>query len=297
MDNFGLYLYCLIAFVLFPGIILNLSLFIVLFKMKNQLKSYFALVKSLILADLVLSITFAFCTINSLFEGGGRSEYLRYFCFYFTEYLLYVVLLNLIALASEHYVAIIKPLHYKNWVRCRYIFCRLSTIWIIPSLLVFFGYLLPQRKDIEIEKRNNDDTVITTYIYKNDWSKTFRVPFVLTCFMIMTIIYIYIYFIVRKQQIIHQLQNQHVRTNKKALVTTTFNLLSFFLCWFPTQVAELWFQISNPTDMDNYHTLEFWMNSAIPLLIGMNSICDPLIYAVRFPAVRKVWKRKFCCCL
>ena len=302
MDKYLLFSICLITFVLFPGIILNLGIFIVLLKMEKQRKSYFALVKSLILADLVLSLFFSLCIIAFLFDievpsFGDAKIWNTYFydiCFYFTEYLLYVILLNLIALASEHYVAIIKPLHYVNWVRCRYIVCRLCAIWIIPVLLCFFGYLVPH-KYIMIENRYPNFTL--RYPYEVNWRNTFRVPFVLLCFIIMAITYIHIYCIVRKQQRLQQLQNQHAKNNKKALVTTIFNLLSFFLCWFPPLVAEIWFQIYQPSNLDDFINFTFWMNYVIQDIVFINSICDPLIYAVRLSAVRKVWKRKFCCFL
>ena len=304
-DKYLLFSICLIPFVHFPGIILNLGLFIVLLKMKNQRKSYFALVKSLIFADLVLLLLFSMCKIAFYVEIKGLrfgdsntwSNYLYHICYYSTEYLLYVILLNLIALASEHYTAIIKPLHYVNWIRHRYIICRLCAIWIIPGPLVFFEYLSPHKKNVEIDKWTDDGEHIITFVINIDWKNTFRIPFVLVCFLIIAITYIYIYFVVRKQQRLHQFQNQHAKNNKKALVTTVFIILSFFLCWAPPVVAEIWFQIRNPSDVDEVFTLQFWRNSIIPLLIGVNSICDPLIYAVRLPAVRKVWKRKICCCL
>ena len=297
MSDYAYFLYGLYAVIVFAGIVLNMLLLIILFKIKKQRKSYFALVISLIFADLGLPL----CTVLTVSVAAAGALYTwEYYSSYFYrvsyEYLLYVILLNLIALAAEHYVAIIKPLHYVNWVRCRYIVCRLCAVWIIPVLLVCLGYSMPETKVTVMEKWTDGKRNMTGFYELDiDMKDAFRIPFILVCSIVMTIVYIHIYFVVRKQQRLDQLQNQHAKNNNKALVTTTFNLLSFFVCWFPPVVAEISFQLYKPSAYYDFIIFDFWMRQAIPSIVYCNSICDPLIFALRLSAIQKMWKRKFCC--
>ena len=297
--SLSLLLFCsFTALLFFPGIILNLLLITVLFKINNQHKSYFALIRSLILADLVLPLmTTLFLSVSQVVDRYTWNQYYYpYSVFY--EYLLYVILLNLIALALEHYVAIIKPFHYVNWIRYRYIVCRLCIIWMIPGLLVFFGYLIPETKVTLMDTWNHSSEKNVTQVFKGDidMKDVYRIPFILVCFIIMAIVYIHIYCIVRKKQRHNQLQNQHAKNNNKALVTTIFILLSFFLCWFPPVVTEIWFQLYKPTVWSDFVSFHFFMRQIVPLTMYLNSICDPLIFVVRLAAVQKMWRRNFCCC-
>ena len=281
-----LYLLTLIAF---AGILMNLLLLIVLCQIPIQRKSYFALVKSLTVADLGLPLTF--CIVR-------LSPYYVYFVSEFGyDYFLYAILLNLLLLAAEHYVAILKPLYYRSWSRCRYIALRLFLIWTVPLLLVCIGYIIPAPKFMINSigfsrfgiKEEKDEISI-------EMKDAFRIPFVILVLIVMTIVYVYIYIEVRKQQRLDVEQNQNARRNNRAFVTTVLNLLSFFLCWLPPVVVEVIFQIYKPSESDDFWQFYDLAKSTIPSIVYLNSIFDPMIYALRLTDVWKKWSQMFCCC-
>ena len=130
---------------------------------------------------------------------------------------------------------------------------------------------------------------------KIDVMDTFRVPFILVCFLLMAFVYIYIYREVRKQQRLQQMHNVTVRNNQRALLISILNLVSFVICWLPPVVIELWFQFSNPKYVSEYFGNFHW-KEVVALVVYFNSICDLLIYAVRLSDIKAMWKRRFCDC-
>ena len=107
---------------------------------------------------------------------------------------MYVILLNLLLLAAEHYVAIIKPMKYERWIHCHFIALRVLMIWIVPILLVYIGHLIPPPKitiayywqlnpGLPEEKGEIDITM----------KDAFCIPFVILVLLVMVIVYVYIY--------------------------------------------------------------------------------------------------------
>ena len=261
------------------GIVLNTLLLIALHRIKTTRKSYFTLVKSLIVADLLLPFSFV-VTIMTM-------ELVLY------EYLLFVILLHLMLLVMEHYVAIMRPLYYISWTRCRFIICRLVMGWTVPVILVVISRSLPDKSL----------TLRAQYVVGTELIKTkdiFRIPFILICFISIVVVNIYMYKAVRRQERLHSYSSQQSTHNSKALVLTIFNAGSFFICWFPVVIVEIWFQVNSSGshnllyevyEIPEYRDIKYFMQ----FILLLNSICDPLIYAIRLCVVRRMWQKLFCC--
>ena len=267
------YLNMLVLGTVLAGIVLNTLLLIALHRINTTRKSYFALIKSLILSDLLLPLSFIIIVVT-----GDFALY---------EYLLYAILVHLMLLVMEHYVAIIRPLHYVRWTRRRYIICRLVMGWIVPIVLVVISRCLPDKPI----------TLRTKYFVETELIKTkdiFRIPFILGCFIGIVVVNIYMYKAVREQQRFHSFPNQHSEHNNKVLVVTILNVGTFFLCWFPVVVAEIWFHADGSVSYKTFYDFKD-LKLFIQFVPLLNSICDPLIYAIRLRVVRKMWQKLFCC--
>ena len=112
----------------------------------------------------------------------------------------------------------------------------------------------------------------------------------------MAFVYIYTYHEVQKQQRLQRTHNATARNNHQALLTTIFNLVSFIICWLPPVAGEIWFWLLDPSYISQYWEYSYWMKEVIPCVVYLNSICDPLIYALRLSHIKVMWKRRFCDC-
>ena len=284
--------------VLLTGILINALLLIILFQKKSQRKSYFSLVRSLIFADMLLPLSSALLYFLIIwFDFIIPFIHDVYEMVY--QLVLYIILLHLMILAAEHYVAIIQPLHYINWTRRRYIVIRLLIVWLCPIVLVIIGRVLPNKSLYVVNDWSYEYYVNNTDVAEEMSSNsmdTFRIPFVLVCFLVMAFVYIYIYQEVWKQQRLQQTYNASARNNHRALLTTILNLISFVICWLPPVGIEIWFQFSNPAYFSEYVHNIYLMKQVVPSIVYLNSICDPLIYALRLSDIKMMWKRRFCDC-
>ena len=245
------------------AVIWNVLLLVVLCRLKSPRRSYFSLVKSLTVADLLLPFLFFMFTMYYRTDQKIGIHVMQMI----NRYLTYVTLFHLISLSAEHFVAIMKPLHYEEWCHCRYIICRLVLCWSFPLLFIVLD-----------ETAIQDQPLIPGLI--------------ILCFLIMLVVYILIFCEVRKQQSFENSQNHHAQKNYRALMTTILNVVTFFLCWMPATVLEIWSAINMDT-LENPYILVFLHIAAN--IICFNSICDALIYSIRLTEVQKMWRKTFCC--
>ena len=252
------------------AILWNVLLLVVLCRLKSPRRSYFALVKSLTVADMLLPLVFyllSLCVEHCRIWGIPVLNVLSKLNLV-NRYSSCVILIHLICLAAEHYVAIMKPLRYEEWCRCRYVICRLVLCWTLPFFVI-------------LEETTKHDKQI------------FILPgLIVLSFLIMLVVYILIFREVRRQQRFENSQNHHARKNYRALMTTILNVVTFFLCWMPAAAIEIWSVI----DVDIFKNLYMLLFSQAGVnIICVNSICDALIYSIRLTEVQKLWRKTFCC--
>ena len=251
------------------AVIWNALLLIVLCRLKSPRRSYFTLVRSLTVADLLLPFLlfmFALYYQNDIINSRGDVVDIMIMV---NRYSCRVILIHLICLAAEHFVAIIKPLCYDEWCRCRYIICRLVFSWTFPLLFTLL-----------------EETVT------NDKVMLILPGLIVLSFLIMLVVYILIFCEVRKQQRFENSQNSHARKNYRALVTTILNVVTFFLCWMPVTLTEILSALD--TDILGNPYIFFFFYTGVNFICA-NSICDALIYSIRLTEVQKFWRKTFCC--
>ena len=257
--------------VLLIAFILNTLLLTVLCKLKTAQRSYFCLIKSLTLAELLWSLL-KLCVYLLTFLGFSYDMFTRNILV--LEYDVFsTIILHLIFLVMEHYVAIIKPLHYQKWCCYRYIVCRLVIIWTLSVVLAVIHNML-----------NTTTSRKILIVYP---------VLVFLCFLVMTVVYVYIYCEVRRQQRLELSENCNARTNKRALITTILILGSFLVLWIPNAVI-VSLLILAPV---GFFSSPLWYFLLFPsqLMVNFSYICDTLFYSIRLTGVRKLWRRSFCC--
>ena len=282
------------------GVVCNVMLLIVLCKLKTKRTSYFALVKSLTVNDVLLPLFNL--TIIVLYDRHFKHTIVLEAVEKMKQFSVYAILNHLIMLASEHFVAIIKPLHYQNWCRHRYIIARLLLIWITPFLLVVAGQFIQFSRSYKTymhfafkKTKSGRFLPYVTDTTGHNWSlaDTFHALLAFLCLLVMSVVYSCIYCIIHKQQRRERAQNQHSQKNYRALVTTILNLASFLVSWMPFASYEISLLISPPRTTTSYK-FGLRMKMMLSYVVCLNSLCDPLIYAIRLTGVRQVWRRTFC---
>ena len=251
----------------------NVLLLVVLCRLKTPRRSYFSLVRSLTVADTLMPLT-RFIVILHFQYFPSTDVVMDFIASIVQTYSICVTVLHLICLAAEHYVAIMKPLCYEEWCRRRYTICRLVLSWTSPLLIA-----ITERTVIMSEK------YIIIIIISG---------LIAMCFLMMLVVYILIVHEVFRQQRLENSQNRHARKNYRALITTILNLVTFFLCWMPFVVREVWWFLIYEDSSDWSVTFTLFTEIARNIM-GVNSLCDALIYSIRLTEVQKMWRRTFCC--
>ena len=237
-------------------------------RLETKQKSYFTLIKSLTVADLVQSHWCSLCSIYVSQRTLCKSHYCWFYwsttvvchmrCPLFFDYV-----------GSGTLSPIMRPLYYVNWCRRRNNVWRLTIIWALPLVevvLAVMGYI---------------------QIFISKWHITPFLVMMYVCLLVVCVVYLLIYRKVRKQQRQEDRLNREDKFRYKTLSTTVMILLIllFFghLVWYAGSLSV------------NYKVLVIlrYPNSSMTCL---NCICDPLIYSLRLSNVQKIWRRSFQCC-
>ena len=178
--------------------------------------------------------------VNPLnFPGFGPvHERLRSRCIYIAVKALNTIslnisLLNLLGMAVDHYIAIMRPLHYPRLMKGQRAKLMIFALWTVAILAgssgVMLGALAPPQKGINMTY--NFCEVIFLSHYQEEYT-VFVIAFI--CTIVMGYIYIRIYVRVHWRANNALREHQEFRRTKRALVTTMLILTTFLICWLPS---------------------------------------------------------------
>ncbi len=80
-----------------------------------------------------------------------------------------------------------------------------------------------------------------------------------------------------------------LQRNKSGVVTTMIVVVVFILCWLPYCLFEVTIflcMLTRPQESIKYFSLSAWLDPYLYNLLLLNSLCDPIIYALRMREVR-----------
>ena len=268
------------------------------------MNTHMKLIVSLALSDMLISLTCLCHILSKLFNPVKlpmlylKHERLTSSCLALiigslnnTAHL--ISLLNLVAMALDHYIAIIKPLHYNvimNKKRGVVLICGLWTLAAVGGFSTFLSGIGTYRAD--------RDLLYCEYIVHTDFQAEY-VVFASTFLSLFAIMLIYgrIYYEIKKVQTymtantkVHK-SRQH---NKKALLTTLIIIGTFIICWMPFCLFQIAMIIQVEQDEQkvwNQFSSYARAHKYLYALLLLNSLCDPVIYAVRLSNVQIGYKR------
>ncbi len=210
-----------------------------------------------------------------------------------------ITLLNLMGMAIDHFLAIVKPLHYPVLMHKRRASAIIAAFWLVAVLCGFSDFMSGYSKYPRFKHLYNYCEFVYLTKYQEEYP-TFAIA--LMCAIVMITSYVIILRVIRR---CHRgigagagRQDNAVR-NQKAVVTTLLILGTFLLCWLPMCLFQLALIIQvkiDPRPLQKWIPILSQADTYLYDLLMLNAICDPIIYAVRMREIRAGYQRLCPCC-
>ncbi|KAK2144378.1 hypothetical protein LSH36_763g02005 [Paralvinella palmiformis] len=196
--------------------------------------------------------------------------------------------INLLTIALDLYFAIMMPFRYQKLVTRRRTVAVCVSLWLLSVVLAAANYWV-SLGDWSVHHRNQTFCDIREKHLK--WDVYTHLAIVYLGIVAMTSIYIRIFIEVRRcarsTPGLPIKTQQTVKHNKRKLATSLLVLLTFLVAWLPNGIfTTLYFimpKFGGPTIS--------LMGSYFATLPMLNSLCDPIIYAIRLDKVRLGFRR------
>ena len=213
---------------------------------------------------------------------------------YFQPGVVLVSLLYLLALGIDHFIAIVKPLHYNSIVSSIRTSACIALIWIVSYTTVVIETI---PKTVMYYKNDENQDPFCIYMF---YEYLTRIPYFLVIpeLFILILLYSRIYVAYKQYVTRHQSLRPDDQHNNKAIVTTLLIIVTFMVSWVPYSMLIIAYSIfSDKVFTDFPQKVLAYIAWTCQSLILMNSFCDALIYALRLEVVKQGYKamlRKFC---
>ncbi|XP_060593816.1 melanocortin receptor 5-like [Ruditapes philippinarum] len=264
------------------GIVANGTAIFATVKASNSNRTHSKLIVSLCISDglvlIAIPLKYILDTFREIFED----------CRNLYKPILYIALIatqiNLLGMALDHYVAIMRPLHHRRLLsnfRGNFLVIGIWALSITAGLLEFIIGLL-------MKAGSNDSNSVCTAIFIDPYDlEIFIISFIFVVLLIIVIIYTRIYIRLKSPEGLIGIPKQQTT---KALVTTILLIGTFTVCWAPMGIFQIYMNFLLKTNVQYLieHLQDLLLvNGILLLVLQMNSLIDPLIYAIRLPQVRK----------
>ena len=296
-----------------------LSLF-ALSRVRNRSTAHFQLIKSLACSDILIALTVTIHGINRAFNPvlrdmfvGSEAERRCSFCAYMVIKAVYaaslnITLFNLLLMAIDHYVAIMKPLYQLRLMTRTKISLIISAVWILSFVLGFMDFYAEFYNVPRIQNIFGANFCEAIYITRfQDEYCVFALTMII--YPIMLFLYIRICLYIHNLKAPGQNLQMHAsfirkevvqKRNKKAAGTTLLILCTFSICWLPNFLFQITMSIyaeltrPNPPNENMWYILQQFDKIFVILLL-LNCCADPLIYSFRLREIRFGYRRLFRC--
>ncbi|KAG8188083.1 hypothetical protein JTE90_014321 [Oedothorax gibbosus] len=200
---------------------------------------------------------------------------------------LVVSVLHLLALAVNHYIGILRPLHYAHIVTRETTIAAIVSLWILP-VVFFLVYFASIPNDGFQSYQCSSYNFLLYSPFRITTSVMFFFPLVL-----MTLMYSHMFVVIRQHQkgLLQCPSTRALHRNVKAVITTLLILGTYILGWMP---AVLFFVL---TCLDcTVPFKDIPLDVRVPVSIFINamivakSFMDPVVYVVRMPEIKSALK-------
>ncbi|XP_035233466.1 adrenocorticotropic hormone receptor-like [Stegodyphus dumicola] len=206
---------------------------------------------------------------------------------------LVVAVLHLLVLAMNHYIGILRPLHYAHIVTRETTMLAIVITWVFP--VVFF---LVYFSSVPNDGFQSEYCASYNFLLYSPFRVTTSVMFFCPL-LLMSIMYCHMFFVVRQHQqgLLQCPSSRSLHKNVKAIITTLLILGTYILGWMP---AVLFFVLTCLNCAVPF--IQIPLSVRVPVGIFINSMIvaksfvDPIIYVVRMPeikcAMKNIWNTR-----
>ncbi|XP_068243924.1 trace amine-associated receptor 3-like [Palaemon carinicauda] len=198
-------------------------------------------------------------------------------------WIILVQIFHLLALALNHYIGILKPLHYAATITPHVLKCIIVILWIIPLIGMFVGFSVVPNQGYQSLRCQTNDFYHIGLTFRIIWTCIFFGPTV-----VIIVVYSHIFCLLKNREfyMVSPEQRNHLRRNIKTVRTTALIVLTFLIGWVP---AILKFVLICPycvfTNVD--YTTNIALGAAFNIMFSVKVFIDTFIYAIRLPDIRK----------
>ncbi|XP_061185650.1 melanocortin receptor 3-like [Saccostrea echinata] len=201
-----------------------------------------------------------------------------------------ISLFNLFAMALDHYISVLQPLHYYHIMNNFRGNLMITILWVTAFVGGFSNFLAG------FGKTDKDDFVnFCEYTLYSEYQAEYIVIIMaLICLVSILFIYIRIYREVKQINAKCVMLLKDGLHNKKALRTTLLIIGTFVVCWLPSMTFQIAMIIQvhvNTETVKKLFTTLIRANKYLYALLLVNSLTDPIIYAVRLKDVQNGYFR------
>ena len=304
------------------AIILNMASLFALSYVRGRTAAHFQLVKSLACSDIVTGLTVIMHELNRAFNPvlglfiGTINERQLSFCMHMIikanfSASLNINLFNLLLMAFDHYLAILKPLHHDRILSKKRTRIVIIIFWILAFVIGFSDFYAEVNIISKIKKEFQSTFCEAVYItrYQCEYA-----VFAVLCIIYPTLILLYTRMCIHIRTLTSPGQHdqigseseQHFRQqkidkrNRKAVGTTLLILGTFSVCWLPNflfqTITSIYAEINHPITLSKpvLNLLRYFDKTFLILLL-INCCLDPLIYSFRLREIRLGYWRALRC--
>lgn len=244
-------------------------------------------------ASVVLGLGFVFNTLLPIVYGINLGIYNDCYGLILEAFRLagvVVAVLHLLALAINHYIGILRPLHYAAIVTKRTVFWVIGAIWLLPNIFFFAYFSLVPEDGFQSPYCSKYDFLIRIP-FRAIFSMLFFLP--LIC---MSVMYSHMFVVVKRHQrgMLQLPSSRQLHKSVKAIITTLLILGTYLLGWMP---AVLYFILTCLECPIPFQQLTVWVRVPVGIFINsmivMKNFVDPIIYVVRMPEIKGALRRLY----
>ena len=289
----------------FLAISLNFLSILAVLKTRRTLTSHYRFIVSLAVSDILIGVSVTVHLINQVLNPtrgigeGPRTFRLVTRCVFIVikalnTTSLCITLLNLMGMAIDHYLAILRPLHYPTLMNPKRAKCLIIFLWILALVCGFSDFMSAYPKFLRYKDRYNYCEFVYLTKYQDEYP---LFVIALVCLLVMTFTYFRMLMAVKQRHQYIGPVGQEMSRNKKAIFTTLLILGTFVLCWLPMCIFQIVLIIQVKLDEDKVRHIMMALIKADQYLLDLlllNAILDPIIYAVRMREVQYGYRKMFC---